>query len=178
VASTGSRSTPLEDAPLGGGEGDLERLGDLGVGEPHDVAQQQRHLEVGVQGRDGAEDGVHLLEPDLRVVGREGVRHGIDVERRLAPPLAGPQLVEHPVLGHLEQPGGEAAPHVEPGKALIDAQEDLLAQVLGQGPVAADDAQDVVEDRPLVLPHDRRECRLVAPLRSRQQGHVRLGDRH
>ena len=39
----------LEDAPLDGRQRHLERVGDLVVGEPGDIAQQQRLLEIGAQ---------------------------------------------------------------------------------------------------------------------------------
>src|SRR4029078_9706182 len=60
----------LVDAPLHRGERDLERVGDLGVGETDDVAQQERHLEIDVEVRDGAPDGVDRLEALERLAGQ------------------------------------------------------------------------------------------------------------
>ena len=51
----------------------------------------------------------------------------------------------------------------EARQALVDAQEDLLRQVLGEVAVA-DEAQDVVVDGLLVRPDDERERPLVAAL--------------
>ena len=79
------------------------------------------------------------------------------------PALERPQLVEHAVLRHLEQPGREPRAVGEAREALVDAQEDLLRQVLGEVAVA-DEAQDVVVDGLLVRPHDERERALVAAL--------------
>ena len=50
----------------------------------------------------------------------------------------------------------------KPGQRLVDAHEDLLADVLGERPVAGEHARHVVEDRPVVLPDDDRERTLVA----------------
>ena len=82
---------------------------------------------------------------------------------RARPALDGPQLVEHAVLRHLEEPRRELRAQREPRQALVDAQEDLLRQILGQRPVA-DEAQDVVEDRHLVGADDEREGPFVASL--------------
>src|SRR5439155_18302749 len=58
----------LVDPPLDGGERDLERVGDLGVREADDVAEQERHLQVDGQVLNRAPERVDLLEPlDRRV---------------------------------------------------------------------------------------------------------------
>ena len=105
------------------------------------------------------------------------MRHGLDVDRRAAAALTGAQLVDHPVLGDLEQPRRELAAAVEPRQRLVDAQEDLLAQVLGQGPVATQDARDVVVQRRLVLAgrSGRTHARRRAGQVGEQQGRVAEG---
>ena len=92
---------------------------------------------------------------------------------RARPPLERPQLVEDAVLRHLEQPRREPRADGEAGQALVDAQEDLLRQVLGEGAVA-DEAQDVVVDGLLVRPHDERERPLVAALGLAEHTVIRL----
>ena len=67
---------------------------------------------------------------------------------------------------------------LKPGEALVDAEEDLLAQVLGERGVAADEPEDVVVDRSLVGAHQLSECFRVAPARSSQLFGIRLWDRH
>src|SRR5581483_1839608 len=106
---------------------------------------------------------VHDLE-------RRRVLEGDQVAR---PALARPELVEHPVLRHLEEPRRELAAQREPRQTLEHAQEDLLGEVLGERAVA-DEAQDVVEDRSLVRPDDQREGALVTPLRLAQDTEVWL----
>jgi hypothetical protein len=97
----------LVDPPLDGREGDLERVGDLRVGEPDDVAEQERHLQVVAQTLDRAPDRVDRLDALERLV--EHLERGDVVQRnrRTRPALAGPELVEHAVLRHLEEPGRE-----------------------------------------------------------------------
>ena len=85
------------------------------------------------------------------------------VDDAARPALERAQLVEHPVLRHLEQPRREPRAERESRQALVDAQEDLLRQILGERAVA-DEPQDVVVDRPLVGPNDDRERSLVAAL--------------
>ena len=100
-------------------------------------------------------------------------RDVVDVDDAARTALERAELVEHPVLRHLEEPRREARPQREPGQALVDAEEDLLRQILGQRPVA-DEAQDVVVDRPLVRPNDDRERPLVAALGFPEDSEVRL----
>ena len=102
------------------------------------------------------------------------VRHVVDVDDGLRPPLAGAQLVEHAVLRHLEEPRRELAAERESRQPVEDADEDLLRQILGQRAVARQPV-DVVEDRRLVRPHDERERALVPPLGLAQDVRVRLG---
>ena len=65
----------LVDPPLDGREGDLERIGDLRVGEADHVAQQQGHLQVGAEQLDGSPERIDLLEPlDRRIHHLERVR--------------------------------------------------------------------------------------------------------
>ena len=60
----------LEDPPLDGRERDLERVGDLVVREPDDVAQEQRHLQVDGQPVDRPPERVDRLDPLDRLVER------------------------------------------------------------------------------------------------------------
>src|ERR1044071_8720383 len=79
----------LVDPPLDRGEGHLERVADLRVGEPDDVPQEQRHLEVDVEVADGAPDRVDRLEPlERRVDDLEG-RDLVEVDEAPRPALEG-----------------------------------------------------------------------------------------
>jgi hypothetical protein len=165
----------LVDPPLDRREGDLERVGDLGVGEADDVAQEERHLQVGAQVLDRAPEGVDLLDPlDRRV---QHLERGdvVECDQRPRPALARPQLVQHAVLGHLEEPGRELRAERELRQPLVDAQEDLLRQVLGQRAVPADEPEDVVEDGGLVGAEDEGERSLVSALRLSKDAWVGLG---
>ena len=166
----------LVDPPLDGGERDLERVGDLGVREPDDVAEQQRHLEVDVEVRDGAPDRVDRLEPFERLVEHLERRHVLDVDDGARAPLERAQLVEHAVLRHLEEPGRELRAEREAREALVDAEEDFLRQILGERPVP-DEPQDVVVDRHLVGAHDDREGAFITTLCLPQDPEVRLWQR-
>ena len=85
------------------------------------------------------------------------------------------QLVEHAVLRHLEEPGRELRAERELRQALVDAEEDLLRQILGERPVAAHEPEHVVEDGRLVGADDERERSLVAALRFPQDAEIGLG---
>ena len=85
------------------------------------------------------------------------------------------QLVEHAVLGHLEEPGRELRAERELRQALVDPQEDLLRQILGEGAVSAHEPEHVVEDGRLVSAQDERESSLVTPLRLPQDAEIGLG---
>ena len=74
-------------------------------------------------------------------------------------------LVEHAVLRHLEEPGGELGAERELRQPLVDAEEDLLRQVLGERAVAADEPEHVVEDRRFVGAEDQGERSFVSALR-------------
>jgi arsenite methyltransferase len=116
----------LVDAPLDGGERDLERIGDLGVRESDDVAKQERHLQVVVEVVDGAPDGVDRLHALKWLVEHLERRQVLKRDRRSRPALVRPQLIEHPVLRHLEKPGREAAAKREVRQPLEDAEENFL----------------------------------------------------
>src|SRR5204863_9457268 len=92
-------------------------------------------------------------------------------------PLGSPELVEHAVLRHLEEPGRELRAEREARQALEDAEEDLLRQVFGERAIA-DEAKDVVEDRSLVCAKDERECSLVTTLSFPQDPEVGLNECH
>ena len=64
----------------------------------------------------------------------------------------------------------------KPRQPLVDAEEDLLRQILGQRPVA-DEAENVVVDRPLVGPNDDGERPLVAALGFPEDPEIRLFER-
>jgi tRNA A-37 threonylcarbamoyl transferase component Bud32 len=164
----------LVDPPLDGRERDLERVGDLRVGKPDDVPEEKRHLEVDVHRLDRAPDRIHRLDLlDGRVDNLEQVRRIVEDDREPRSSLDGAQLVEDPVLRHLEEPRSETATQREVRQSLEDAEENLLRQVLGQRAVA-DQPHDVVEDRLLVRADDQREGPLVAALGLAQYSEVRL----
>ena len=165
------------DPPLDRGERDLERVGDLGVGHADDVAQEQRHLQVDVQLLDRAPERVDRLGP--LVGGVVDLERGrvLDRHQRARPALERAELVEHAVLRHLEHPGREARAERELRQPLVDAEEDLLGQILGEGAVA-DEPEHVVEHRRLVRPDDDREGALVPALRLLQDPEVRLRKCH
>ena len=167
----------LVDPPLHGGERDLERLGDLGVREADDVAQEQRHLEVGVERLDRSPHGVDRLGALGRRVDDLERRRVVDVHDGARTALDRAELVEHAVLRHLEQPRREARPKREARQSLEDPEEDLLRQILGEAAVTGQ-TQDVVVDRLLVRPNDDRERTLVAPLGLTQNAEIWLWQRH
>src|SRR5829696_8001439 len=166
----------LVDPPLHGRERDLERVGDLGVREADHVAEEQRHLEVDVELLDRPPDRVHRLDPLERRVEDLERRHVVEVDDRARTSLVGAELVEDPVLRHLEEPGREATAEREARQALVDAEEDLLRQVLGERSVS-DEAEHVVVDRNLVGAQNQREGTLIAPLGLPQYAEIRLSQR-
>jgi serine/threonine protein kinase len=156
-ALTGQRElhlfTRLVDAPLDGGERDLERVGDLRVGEADDVPQEQRHLEIDGEVVDSTPHRVHCLDALDRCVEHFERRRIVDRHDRARPALARPHLVEHAVLRHLEEPGREPAPQRELRETLVHPEENLLREVLGERAIAAE-TQDIVVDRRLVRAND------------------------
>ena len=126
---------------------------------------------------DRAPDGVDRLDALGRRVDHLERRHVVERHDRLRLALARAQLVEHPVLRHLEEPRREAAAQREARQPLVDAEEDLLGQVLGERAVA-DHPQHVVEDRRLVRLEDDREGALVAPLRLAKEEMIGLRKWH
>ena len=167
----------LVDPPLHGGESDLERVGDLGVRQADDVAEQQRHLEVRVQLVDCAPDACRsprAARPERRAPRAARSRRWRRDARGL--PLVRAQLVEHAVLRHLEEPRRELAAQRELREALEDAEKDLLREVLGERAVV-DEPQDVVVDGRLVRPDDDREGSLVTPLSLAEDRQIRLRER-
>ncbi len=98
----------LVDSPLDGRERDLERLRDLRVREADDIAQQQRHLEIGVQPLDRSPDGVDCLGALSRRVDDLERGNVLELDDSPRTALDGAKLVEHPVLRHLEEPGRKA----------------------------------------------------------------------
>ena len=163
----------LVDPPLDGGERDLERVGDLGVRETDDVAQQQRHLQVDVEPLDRAPHSVDRLEPLHRRVDDLERRDVLQRDDGARPALRRAQLVEHAVLRHLEQPGRELRPQRELRQTLVDPEEDFLRQILGERTIT-DEAEDVVEDGYLVGPDDERKGTLIAFLSPPQDAKIRL----
>ena len=123
-------------------------LRNLVVGQADHVPEQERRLQVDVQALDRAPERLDRLERlDRRVRGVQRVDR-IELDR-LGPALPCAVLVEHAVLGDLEQPGRELRAEREARKALVHAEEDLLRQVLGQAAIA-DQAIHVAEHRLLV----------------------------
>src|SRR5262249_42952170 len=153
------------------------RLGDLGVREADDVSEEKRHLQIRVERLDRPPDGVDRLRALGRSVDDLERRDGLDVHDGAWAALQRAQLVEGPVLRHLEEPGGEAGAEREAREALVDPEEDLLSQILRERPVAGE-PEDVVEDRLLVRPDDDRERALVTPLCLSQDSQIGLWQRH
>ena len=91
-------------------------------------------------------------------------------------PLVRPQLVEHAVLRHLEEPRRELAAKRELREALEDAEKDLLREILGERAVVHE-PQHVVVDGRLVRPDDDREGSLVTPLSLAEDRQIRLRER-
>ena len=67
----------------------------------------------------------------------------------MRPALPGAEVIDDTILGDLEQPRGEQASAREVRKALIDAEEDLLGQILGRAAIA-DETEDVRQERRLI----------------------------
>src|ERR1700730_65098 len=99
-----------------------------------------------------------------RLIDHLEVRRVLDRDNALRAPLLGAELVEHPVLRHLEEPRSELAAQRETRERLGHPHENLLRQILRERTVA-DDPVDVVEDRRLVSAQDHLERALVTPLR-------------
>jgi hypothetical protein len=93
------------------------------------------------------------------------------------PALTRTELVEDPVLRHLEEPGRELRAEGELREPLEDAEEDLLCQVLGQRAVAHE-PQDIVVDGRLVGTDDEGESPLVTALGLPQNSGIRLLEGH
>jgi hypothetical protein len=165
----------LEDAPFDRRERHLERVGDLVVGQPDDVAQQQRHLEVRVEFLHRPPDRIDRLGLLTGLLDGGESRQVLKRAGRLGAPLAGAQLVEHAVLGHLEKPACELAAKREARQRVVDAHEDLLGEVLGER-VVAGEPEDVVVHRRLVAAHQQREGALVTALGLAENGRVGLRD--
>jgi len=87
--------------------------------------------------------------------------------------LDGAELVENAVLRDLEEPRRELRAQREAWQSLEHAEEDLLGQILSQGPVA-DEAKHIVEDRHLISAHDDRERALITALCLPQDAKIRL----
>jgi len=117
------------------------------------------------------------LGPLNRLVEHLELRRIVEVDRVERTPLLRPQLVEHAVLRHLEEPRRELAAEREARQSLEDAHEHFLGQVLGERLVAVRQPQHVVVDRCLVRPQDDRERTLIAPLGLSQNGQVWLWER-
>ena len=167
----------LVDPPLHRRERDLEGLGDLGVGEPDDVAQEKCHLEIGIETFDRSPDGVDRLRTLGRCVDHLEWRHVVEVHDGARTTLDRTQLVEDAVLRDLEQPRREPRAEREARKTLEHPQEDLLRQILGEAPVARQ-PKDVVEHRLLVRPNDDRKRTLIASLSLAKHAEVWLWQRH
>jgi hypothetical protein len=158
------------------GERDLEGVGDLRVGQADDVAEQQRHLEIGVEVVDGAPERVDRLELFHRSVEHLQRRDLVDRHEPSRPALVRTELVEDAILRHLEEPRRELAAKRELREALEDAEEHLLREILGERAVL-DEPQHVVVDRRLVHPDDDREGSLITPLSFAEDRQIRLRER-
>ena len=69
-----------------------------------------------------------------------------------------------------------AKPKTEARQSLVDAEEDLLRQILRHGAVA-DEPEHVVEHGQLVRANDERERSLISSLSLPQDAEIRLGQR-
>ena len=166
----------LEDPPLDRRERDLERVGDLVVGHADHVAEEQRHLEIGVQILDGPPDRVDRLHPLHRLVERLDRRDVVEADEVAGAPLAGAELVEHAVLRHLEEPGRELAAERELRQSVEDPDEDLLRQILGERAITRE-AKDVVVNRSLVRSNNQRESLAITLLRFTKYSGIWLWER-
>jgi len=111
------------------------RLCDLVVGEARHVAEQEGRLQIEGQPGDRAPDGGDRLRLLGGPVG--GVEPAVHGKLGCAgAACAGTHLVNDPVPGDLEQPGRELRPEREARQALVDAEEHLLGQVLGETALA------------------------------------------
>ena len=154
----------LVDPPLDGGERDLERVGDLRVGEPDDVAQQERHLQVEVELVDRAPDGVDRLAAARPA--RRGPRAGRcrrastsgRGRRSLARSSSSTRffVTWNSQVVNLQRSEKRGRPWKTRRKTscVRSSASDAVA----------DEPQDVVEDRRLVGADDEREGALVTPL--------------
>src|SRR5215472_17595740 len=89
------------------------------------------------------------------------------------PTITRPDLIQHPVLRHLEQPRRELAPERERRQCLKDTQKDLLRNVLRQGSIS-EQPEHVVEDACLLRSNEDGERSLVTTLRPAHDLAIRL----
>jgi len=131
-------------------ERDLERVCDLVVGHPRDVAKQERHLQVGVSARAPRAQTASIVSS--RSIGASTTLEPRRVPRRtspvLRPTLAAPRKTRRArdSSSPWKSPGRELAAEGETRQRLEDPDEDLLREVLGEGAVTRQPV-DVVVDR-------------------------------
>ena len=159
-----------EEEAFDRGDGGSEDFGNFLVGHVFETPEHDRRALGLRQGRDGAGDG--FLQFGVRDFLRGGAGGGVGmadrrtvgiarVERDEAGALAAAHFVEDEISGDGEQPGGEFGGGVVAGRALPDADEDLLGDVLGVG-FSAQHFRDRAHDAELVAPDEGLESSLVA----------------
>ena len=144
--AVGEGGAATEDAALHGADRDLQDLGGVGVGDPVQVAEDDRDPELlgdlGERGLDGDGRGDHLAELAAGGDGQAGV---LRVEGGQAGPAPAPGLVGGRVHGDPVQPGREGGRLAEAGGLAQGGQEGLLGGVLGVLPAAEDPQAESVD---------------------------------
>ena len=144
--AVGEGGAAPEDAALHGADRDLQDLGGVGVGDPVEVAEDDRDPELlgdlGEGGLDGDGRGDHLAEVAAGGDGQAGV---LRVEGGQAGPAPAAGLVGGGVHGDPVQPGREGGRLAEAGGLAEGGQEGLLGGVLGVLPVAEDPQAEAVD---------------------------------
>src|SRR5438309_92329 len=166
------------DIRLHGAQRQVQDTGDLLVGMPFHVPQQDAGAVLGSQPPDGALDGAaQLARLDLlervfaaavelqggrgHLVRRRGVGRPVD---RQGVEVALAQVIDRRVVRDLEDPGGEPELRAVAGEAVQHLDERFLRQVLGEGAVAHHAIHER-KHRSLVAAHQLAERRLVTLLR-------------
>jgi hypothetical protein len=142
----GQGEAAAEHAALHGADGNLEDLGGVGVGDPVEVAEDDRDPELlghlGEGGLDGDGGGDRLAELAAGGDGQAGVL-GVEVGQAGPAPATG--LVGGGVHRDPVQPGREGGRPPEAGGLAEGGQERLLGGVLGVLPVAEDPQAEPVD---------------------------------
>ncbi len=141
------------DVGLHGAFGSAGRRGDLGVRQPVDVTQDDGCPLGGAQAAEEAGPGLAIVPPSKRIRGRLGAWIEDQLGRR-NPPDPGS------VAGRVEQDRGQPAADPElpdslgrpGGQGPVGADEGVLDQLLGLGPIAAGPERD--REQPVLVDED------------------------